>query len=64
MKTKAQAMAQKNYEKSRRYKDKYTQVCLKLHNEHDSDVISRLLQQDNKAGYIKRLIRADEAAKK
>ena len=64
MKTKAQARAQKAYEKKRLYKDKYTQVCLKLHIEHDGDVISRLSAQDNKAGYIKRLIRADEAENK
>lgn len=38
---------------------KYRFFSLKLHEENDRDIISRLDEQENKQDYIKRLIRAD-----
>ena len=37
----------------------YKGVYLKLNKEDDKDVIDRLQEQENKQGYIKRLIRDD-----
>lgn len=39
--------------------DTTTQVHLKLNDFYDEDILQWLKQQENKQGYIKRLIRAD-----
>ena len=40
-------------------KPEYKGIYLKLNKEDDNDVIGRLEKQENKQGYIKRLIRDD-----
>ena len=45
-------------------RDKTTQVPLRFYNATESDLIEHLNAQDNKAGYIKSLIRADMERKK
>lgn len=53
--------AQAKYEKKRRATgtSPLKAVSLKLHIEHDADIIAMLEAQDNKNGYIKALIRKD-----
>lgn len=40
-------------------KTHYRRISLSLHVEYEKDLITRLEQQENIAGYIKNLIRAD-----
>lgn len=40
-------------------KDNFTRLVVPLHKEHDADIIQFLDEQENKSGYIKRLIRKD-----
>ena len=49
--------AQKKY--SATHPKKTKEFLLKCHIEHDSDIIDVLVQQQNKNGYIKNLIRQD-----
>lgn len=54
----------KIYDSQRRSIAKYdkentTQIKMKLNNKTDSDIIEHLKKQDNKQGYIKKLIRDD-----
>ena len=47
---------------SQKYNQNNTKIInLRLNNKTDADVIEWLEKQDNKAGYIKRLIREDMA---
>ncbi len=41
------------------FKSKTTQICVRLNVANDADIISCLDKQENKQGYIKRLIRED-----
>ena len=50
--------AQKKYNK-KYHKGVLKSYSLKCHKEHDNDIIAVLESQDNKSGYIKRLIRDD-----
>lgn len=43
-----------------RYNEKNThRIALAFNKEHDADIIEHIEKQDNKQGYIKRLIRDD-----
>lgn len=43
----------------RRYTKKTAQFVIRLRKDKDADVIERLMSQDNRIGYIRRLIRQD-----
>ncbi len=58
-KTEAQKRAQAKYQAKASTKEKYQDYHLRLHVEHDKDVIDRLEQVDKKTTYIKDLIRKD-----
>lgn len=48
------------YPSSAKYeREKLMRVMVKFHREHEADLVERMEQQDNKAGYIKRLVRED-----
>lgn len=55
-----QAKYLKKYQKSGIVKS----YSLKMHKEHDADIIKQLAFVENKNGYIKELIRKDIASKK
>lgn len=40
-------------------KENTTRVTVRFHNRIDADILDRLSEQENKAGYLKALIRAD-----
>ena len=54
-----------NYEAQKKYhKEKTIPFSMRLFPATESDIIDRLNQQDNKAGYVKSLIRDDIAKEK
>lgn len=57
MTTEAQKKAVREY--SRRSRDKFKVMTLKLNREADKDIIDKLASVDNMQGYIKELIRKD-----
>ncbi len=57
MTTEAQKKATIEY--SRRSREKFKVLTLKLNKETDSDVLEKLASVDNMQGYIKNLIRQD-----
>lgn len=57
--TEAQKRAQAKYQKKRNKKSVTKSYCFTFHHEHDQDIIERLQSQENKSGYVKRLIRED-----
>lgn len=56
--SKAQIRASNRYNK-----DNTTTLCIRLNKETDKDIIEALRRVDNKSGYIKDLIRADQEGK-
>ncbi len=57
MTTEAQKKATREY--SRRSREKFKVLTLKLNKESDADVLEKLSSVDNMQGYIKALIRQD-----
>lgn len=60
-KSKKQAKTAKIKRDNEIAKNTTTLVNFRFHNVHDSDILKRLGEQDNKCGYFKRLVRADIA---
>lgn len=54
MASKAQIKASNKYNR-----ENTITLCLRLNKETDKDIISKLSEETNKQGYIKRLIRSD-----
>lgn len=54
MTSKAQIKASNKYNR-----ENTITLCLRLNKETDKDIISKLSEETNKQGYIKRLIRSD-----
>lgn len=54
MRSEALKRAQAKYDAA-----KVVQIKMKLNKDTDADILERLEQEENKQGYIKRLIRAD-----
>lgn len=54
---------QKKYEKKPEFRERFFCVNLKLHKEHDADVVARLKEVPQKNTYIKQLIRDDISRK-
>lgn len=59
MKSEAIKRAQKRYEASGAVRAVTRGFHLKCHIIHDADIIAALEEQENKGGYIKKLIRED-----
>ena len=48
------------YPSSAKYeREKLLCVMVKFHREREADLVERMEQQDNKAGYLKRLVKED-----
>lgn len=48
------------YPSSAKYeREKLLRVMVKFHREHEADLVERMEQQENKAGYLKRLVKED-----
>ena len=48
------------YPSSAKYeREKLLRVMVKFHREREADLVERMEQQDNKAGYLKRLVKED-----
>ena len=59
MRSEALKRAQARYAATGAIKAVTRNYCLKLHIAHDADIIAALEEQENKGGYIKKLIRED-----
>lgn len=48
------------YPSSAKYeREKLLRVMVKFHREREADLVERMEQQENKAGYLKRLVKED-----
>lgn len=48
------------YPSSAKYeREKLLRIMVKFHREHEADLVERMESRENKAGYLKRLVRED-----
>ena len=53
------------YPSSAKYeREKLLRVMVKFHREHEAELVERMEQQENRAGYLKELVRRDIEAGK
>ena len=53
------------YPSSAKYeREKLLRVMVKFHREHEAELVERMEQQENRAGYLKELVRRDLEADK